>query len=62
MAVQQSADAALCAASAAGADSVALAKAAVTARGKHAKQVVVAIARELVAFMWAMTKQVAVTP
>ncbi len=32
------------------------------ARGKHANQVVVAIARELVGFMWAMAKQVAVTP
>jgi transposase len=32
------------------------------ARGKHANQVVVAIARELVAFMWAIAKQVAVTP
>jgi transposase len=30
------------------------------ARGKHANQVVVAIARELVAFMWAIAKQVAV--
>lgn len=32
------------------------------ARGKHANQVVVAIARELVGFMWAITKQVPVTP
>jgi transposase len=32
------------------------------ARGKHANQVVVAIARELVGFMWAIAKQVAVTP
>jgi transposase len=32
------------------------------ARGKHANQVVVAIARELVGFMWALAKQVAVTP
>jgi len=32
------------------------------ARGKHANQVVVAIARELVGFMWAMAKQVSVTP
>jgi transposase len=32
------------------------------ARGKHATQVVVAIARELGAFMWAIAKQVAVTP
>ena len=32
------------------------------ARGKHANQVVVAIARELVGFMWAMAKQVPVTP
>jgi transposase len=32
------------------------------ARGKHANQVVVAIARELVGLMWAMAKQVAVTP
>jgi transposase len=31
------------------------------ARGKHANQVVVAIARELVAFMWAIAKQVPVT-
>jgi transposase len=31
------------------------------ARGKHANQVVVAIARELVGFMWAMAKQVPVT-
>jgi transposase len=32
------------------------------ARGKHATQVVVAMARELVACMWAMAKQVAVPP
>ena len=32
------------------------------ARGKHANQVVVAIARELVGLMWAIAKQVAVTP
>jgi transposase len=32
------------------------------ARGKHANQVVVAIARELVGFMWAIAKQVAITP
>ena len=32
------------------------------ARGKHANQVVVAIARELVGFMWAIAKQVSVTP
>jgi transposase len=32
------------------------------ARGKHANQVVVAIARELVGFMWAMAKQVPMTP
>jgi transposase len=32
------------------------------ARGKHANQVVVAMARELVGFMWAMAKQVPVTP
>jgi transposase len=32
------------------------------ARGKHANQVVVAIARELVGFMWAIVKQVPVTP
>ena len=32
------------------------------ARGKHAYQVVVAIARELVGFMWAIAKQVPVTP
>jgi hypothetical protein len=30
------------------------------ARGTHAHQVVVAMARELVAFLWAMAKQVAV--
>jgi transposase len=32
-----------------------------SARGKHANQVVVAIARELIAFMWAIAKQVPVT-
>jgi transposase len=32
------------------------------ARGKHAHQMVVAIAREVGAFMWAMAQQVAVTP
>jgi transposase len=32
------------------------------ARGKHANQVVVAIARERVGFMWAIAKQVPVTP
>jgi transposase len=32
------------------------------ARGKHANQVVVAIARELVGFMWAIAKQVPVPP
>ena len=32
------------------------------ARSKHANQVVVAIARELGAFMWAIAQQVAVTP
>jgi transposase len=32
------------------------------ARGKHANQVVVAMARELVGFMWAIATQVAVTP
>ena len=32
------------------------------ARGKHANQVVVAIARELAGFMWAIAKQVPVTP
>ena len=32
------------------------------ARGTHANQVVVAIARELVGFMWAIAKQVPVTP
>jgi transposase len=31
-------------------------------RGKHANQVVVAIARELSAFMWAIAKHIAVTP
>jgi transposase len=33
-----------------------------SARGKHTNQVVVAIARELIAFMWAMAKEVPVTP
>jgi transposase len=33
-----------------------------TARGKHANQVVVAIARELIGFMWAIAKQVPLTP
>jgi hypothetical protein len=32
------------------------------ARGQHANQVVVAMARELVGFMWAIAKQVPVTP
>jgi hypothetical protein len=32
------------------------------ARGKNANQVVVAIARELSAFMWAIAKQVPVLP
>jgi transposase len=32
------------------------------AKGKHANQVVVAIARELSAFMWAIAKQVVVPP
>ena len=32
------------------------------ARGTHANQVVVAIARELVGFMWAIAKQIPVTP
>jgi transposase len=32
------------------------------ARGKHVNQFVVAIARELVGFMWAIAKHVAVTP
>ena len=32
------------------------------AKGKHANQVVVAIARELSAFMWAIAKQVGVPP
>jgi transposase len=31
------------------------------ARGKHPNQVVVAMARELVGFMWAIAKQVAIT-
>jgi transposase len=34
----------------------------VIARGQHANQVVVAIARELSAFMWAIAQQIAVTP
>jgi transposase len=32
------------------------------ARGKHANQVIVAIAQELVGFLWAMAKEVPVTP
>jgi transposase len=32
------------------------------ARGKHANQVVVAIARELVAFMWAIAQELCVLP
>jgi transposase len=32
-----------------------------SARGKHANQVVVAIARELIGFMWAIAKQIPVT-
>jgi transposase len=32
------------------------------ARGKHANQVVVAMARELVGFMWAMAKEVPLIP
>jgi transposase len=32
------------------------------ARGKHSNQVVVAMARELVGFMWAIAKPVTVTP
>jgi len=32
------------------------------ARGKHANQVVVAMARELAGFMWAMAQQVSITP
>jgi transposase len=32
------------------------------ARGKHAHPVVVAMAHELVGFMWAMAQQVPVTP
>jgi transposase len=32
------------------------------ARGQHANHVVVALARELVGFMWAMAKQIPVTP
>jgi transposase len=32
------------------------------ARGKHAHQVVVAIARELVAFIWALAQQIPVSP
>jgi len=31
-------------------------------RGKHANQVVVAIARELVGFIWAITKEMPATP
>jgi transposase len=33
-----------------------------SARGKHANQVVVAIARELIAFMWAIAQEVPLTP
>ena len=33
-----------------------------SARGKHATQVVVAIARELIAFLWAIAKEVPVLP
>jgi transposase len=33
-----------------------------SARGKHANQVVVAIAREWIAFMWAMAQHIPVTP
>jgi transposase len=33
-----------------------------SARGKHANQVVVAIARELIALMWAIAKEAPVTP
>jgi len=33
-----------------------------SARGKQANQVVVAVARELVGFIWAIAKQVDVTP
>jgi transposase len=33
-----------------------------SARGKHANQVVVAVARELIAFMWAIAKEVPGTP
>jgi transposase len=32
------------------------------ARGKHVNRAVVAIARELSAFMWAMAQQISVTP
>ena len=32
------------------------------ARGKHANQVVVAMARELMGFMWAIAKEIPVTP
>jgi hypothetical protein len=32
------------------------------ARGKHANQVVVAIARELIGFMWAIATQIPVSP
>ena len=33
-----------------------------SARGKHANQVLVAIARELIAFLWAMAQEVPVLP
>jgi hypothetical protein len=33
-----------------------------SARGKHAKQIVVAIARELAAFMWAIARTVPIVP
>jgi transposase len=33
-----------------------------SARGKHANQVVVAMARELIGFMWAIAKEMPVTP
>ena len=33
-----------------------------TTRGKHANVAVTAIARELLAFMWAIAKEVPVTP
>ena len=32
------------------------------ARGKHAKRVAIAIARDLSAFIWAMAQQLPVTP